>query len=102
MTIELSGNCSPSEKNKDTLSLKRAQIAKEKLVSLGINPRRIYVKGYSDRNYKEYKKQREEDAKFNGYYKSTRLIKYEGQVVYISQLSNDFGIPTKYEEDSEE
>jgi outer membrane protein OmpA-like peptidoglycan-associated protein len=93
MTIELSGNCSPDERNKDTLSLKRAQIVKEQLVSMGINPQRIFVMGHSDKNYHDYKK---------GHEKNERLItKYEGQAVYISQLSNDFGVQTKTNNDDE-
>lgn len=113
MVIEVSGNCSPDEEDKDTLSLKRARIVKEKLISIGINSQRIYAKGYSDKNYYDYKRSREENAKFNNYYNSPHLIQYEGQAVYIRQLSNDFGVPTEskdkskvktknLEEDSEE
>ena len=90
MVIELTGKCSPQERNKDTLSLKRAKEIKNILISKGINPLRIVVKGEGDKNYYEYKKEHITRDNYNRKFK-----KYEGQVVYVSMLSNDFGIESK-------
>jgi outer membrane protein OmpA-like peptidoglycan-associated protein len=100
MVIEIAGNCSRCEKNKQELSSKRAELVKEKLVALGINPQRIIAKGYSDKNYKQNKSAVKKYRKLNGDYRPNYINKkdYEWQTVTINQLSNDFGIQTEDEE----
>jgi outer membrane protein OmpA-like peptidoglycan-associated protein len=97
MVIEVSGNCSPDEKNKSDLSLKRAQLVKKNLVTLGVNPQRIVVKGYADDNYNRYDSIVKQNRELNGDYRPAYINKtdYEWQTVTISQLSNDFGVPAE-------
>lgn len=53
--IEISAHCSPDEKDKQNLSIKRGQFVKDELVKLGINPKRMVVKGYADTHPPELK-----------------------------------------------
>lgn len=46
--ITIWGHCSYDETNKSDLSLQRATYIKEKLISFGINPKRINVSGFGD------------------------------------------------------
>lgn len=55
IVMEINGSCSPKEKDKDNLSLKRAQLIKDKLVACGINPVRLVVKGNADKRFWEIK-----------------------------------------------
>ena len=90
IVVEISGRCRPEEIDKDTLSLKRAQTIGNKLIAMGINPKRIIIKGYSDKYFQE-----EEDWKKNKNYVEIRPAfinkkDYEGQTVDFSVLRIDF------------
>jgi hypothetical protein len=83
--LELCGNCSPSENHKDILSLKRAQVLRDKLIAMGINPERLIAKGYSDKRFEEKSKDFEE-------WRPSHINKtdYEGQTVTFVVLRRDF------------
>ncbi len=90
--LEIQGHCSPKETNKDTLSLKRAELVIDKLISLGINPKRFVALGQSDKNYKENNVEIEKLKKLNGDNRPAYINKtdYEWQTVTISLLRSDF------------
>jgi hypothetical protein len=86
--MQISGHCSSKEKHKENLSLDRAALVKEKLISLGINPVRIVVKDNVDKDYpgtKEY-------YKTHGDWRPTYINKtnYEDQTVTFSIIGRGF------------
>lgn len=90
IVVEISGRCRPEEIDKDNLTFKRAQVVGNKLIAMGINPKRIIIKGYSDKYYQE-----EEEWKKNKDYVEIRPAfinkkDYESQTVNFSVLRKDF------------
>jgi hypothetical protein len=86
--IEIRGNCSPKEKNKDNLSLHRATLVRNRLIALGVNPKRLVAKGYADEYYQSMKKYYKTEGDFRPAY--INKTDYEGQTVRFAVIRRDF------------
>jgi outer membrane protein OmpA-like peptidoglycan-associated protein len=83
LVVEIAGHCSSMETEKKKLSFKRAEFLKKKLVALGINPKRLITKGYSDIPDKPYSGSDTIPDPVN-------KTGYEGQTVTFQIIGKDF------------
>lgn len=92
IVLELVGSCSPWERHKSTLSLYRANLVRDKLISMGISPDRLIVIGNSSKNKGQNKSYVRKYRKLNGDSRPNHINKtdYEWQTVTFSVLRNDF------------
>lgn len=74
--MEIAGHCSPAEKDKQNLSLKRAQFIKDTLIKLGITPERLVAKGYGDTRPVEFTK--ESGTIIEHKYEEKQCVTYSG------------------------